>query len=154
MSALELPELVYRGNFQVVVGIDYAGTILSAEFGSGYREDEVVGLPLLTARLNYEALTRRAFIRPPDSAKPVDRLEYIWNFYCDSKDRGNRPCRMRSPRDERMYLWFFPDDNLTLNMIDAYCATGGLALKQWRGRGVNTLDDGSVADEVVNPDVI
>lgn len=153
MSALDFPELIYRGNYQLAVGVDYGGTMLSAEFGSGYRVDEVIALPVLTARLNYEALTRRALINLPDG-DPIDRLEYIWRMYCDSKDRGNRPFRMRSPRDEKMYLWFFEDDRLELQMMNAYLATCGLSLKQIRVKGVNTLPDGSVADEIENPDVV
>lgn len=151
--SLEFPELIYRGNFSLTVGASYEGAILSAELGGGYRRDEVIFPKLLFGRLAYKALEKRVWVEPPD-AEPTNRFDYIWNFYCDSKDNANRPFRMRSPRDDKMYLWFFPENNIEIEMMHHYLGTTGLKVQQVYMQGVNTLPDGSIADEVDNPDEI
>jgi hypothetical protein len=149
----DIPTLIYRGNFEVTARIDYAGALLSAEYGNGYREDAVVGIPLRSWALTYSALNRRVNVQPQD-AEPIDRLNYIWNFVTSSKDNGNALFKLRCPRDGKLYLAYFPEDILELTLVDRYLATTGLQIKQRNVRGINTLSDGSIADEIVNPDVI
>src|SRR5687767_14298331 len=102
----EYPELIYRGNYEVSVGVDYGGSFLRAEYGGGYSETEVIFPALLTCRLTYSALSRRALITPGD-AEPTDRLTYVYGFYRAQMDRGRRPFLMRWPLDDKMYLWEF-----------------------------------------------
>jgi hypothetical protein len=151
--SLDYPTLEYRGNFHVKCGIDHAGALLSAEYAGGYREDVVVGVPLRDWSLTYSALINRAMITLEGGA-PIDRASYVWNFYNESKDNGNRPFRMRCPRDGKFYLCFFPQDRMEFEMVNRRLSTTGLQIKQVYVRGVSTLDDGSLSDDVINPDEI
>lgn len=149
----EIPTLIYRGNFSCAAGIDFAGTMLAAEFGGGYRTDEVVMPPLRYWSFTYSALSRRVNVQPPN-AEPIDRLSYIWNFYYQSKLNGNRPFKVRCPRDNKLYLAYWPDGNLEMSLADQFLATTGLQARQLYMRGVNTLPDGSLDEGVENSDTI
>ena len=149
--SLEYPELLYRGNYSLTVGASYEGSILSAELGGGFRRDEILFPKLLFGRLTYGALSKRVTVQPEGGAEPKSRLDYVWDFYCDSKDNANRPFRMRSPRDGKMYLWFFPENGIELEMLNRNLATTGLKVQQVYVRGVATLDDGSLADDGDGP---
>jgi hypothetical protein len=155
MSALEYSRLVYRGNYELTVGVSYENSHLRAEFGGGLSDTEVIFPGLMYARLNYSALSRRVNVQPPN-AEPLDRLLYIWNFYRESMDAGRRPFLMRvpPPLPEKFYLWEFAETNLELNAVDRFLATTGLSVKQVIVRGVSTLEDGSVGDEFINPSTI
>jgi hypothetical protein len=147
----DYPLLVYRGNYRVTLGASYEGSILSAEMGGGYRRDEVIFPKILTGKLTYEALEKRVWVQPAEGGPPKSRLDYIWDFYCGSKDNANRPFRMRSPRDGKMYLWFFPENGIELEMMNRNLATTGLKVQQVYVKGVATLDDGSLADDGDSP---
>lgn len=147
------PQLIYRGNYQLTVGADYAGAHLRADYGGGYSETETVFPGLLTARLNYSALSKRVNVRLRDG-ETATRLNYIFNFYRARMDAGREPFVMRSPLDDKLYLWEFADDALEVTMVDMYLATTGLAVRQTYVRGVATNADGSVDEDVIDPDAI
>lgn len=143
-------QLVYRGNFECSVGADYSGSFLRADYGGGYSETEVIFPRLLTARLSYSALTRGAKVRLP-SGESLDRLTYVWSFYCRQMDNGREPFLMRSPLDGKMYLWEFAEESLEITLVDLKLGTTGLALKQVYVRGVATNADGSIDEGIVLP---
>ena len=145
------PELVYRGTFQCEVGADYSGSLLTADQGGGLLASEIVFPGLLLVSLNYSTLHRRVKVRLP-TGESVSRLDYIWWFFRNSKDGANAPFLMRSPLDERLFLWRFPDDRLTLSLVDFYLATTGLQLQQAIVTGVTLNDDGSIPEGVTYPD--
>lgn len=146
-------QLIYRGNYALTARIDFAGTMLSVEYGGGFREDEVIFPPMRGWSLNYSALSKRVHIQLRDGER-ASRLNYIWNFYVASKAGGNLPFVVRCPRDEKLYLAYFPDDALEMTMVDNYLATTGLALRQTSVRGVAVNADGSVDEDVIDPDAI
>lgn len=147
------PQLIYRGNYQLTAGIDFGGTMLSVEYGGGFREDEVVFPPMRKWSLTYSALSKRVAVRLRDG-ETASRLNYVWNFYVESKAGGNIPFVVRCPRDEKLYLAYFPDDALEMTMVDNYLATTGLALRQVYVRGVSVNADGSVDEDLIDPDAI
>lgn len=144
-------QLIYRGNYSLTASIDFAGTMLSAEYGGGYREDEVIFPPLRGWRLNYSALSKLVSVQLRDGER-ASRLNYIWNFYTASKAAGNLPFVVRCPRDEKLYLAYFPDDNLEMTLVDQFLATCGLSVRQLYVRGVTVNADGSVEESVIDPD--
>jgi hypothetical protein len=147
------PYLNYRGNFSLTAGIDYAGTMLSAEYGGGFREDEVIFPPLRYWKLTYSALNRRVKVQLP-SGEAVNRIDYVWGMYCASKENGNRPFILRCPRDSKLYLAIFTDDTLEMELVDLWLATAGVAIKQAAVRGVATNADGSLDEGVLSPDLL
>lgn len=136
--------LTYRGNYQLTLGADYSGAILSAEFGGGYRVDETIFPKLLYGKLTYSALLRRPKTLTNSEGKLVSRLRYVWDAYTYSKDNGNEPFVMRSPLDDKPYLWIFGEDNLEITLVDQLLATAGLSVRQVRVKGVATNADGSL----------
>jgi hypothetical protein len=146
------PELIYRGNYAVTVGVDYSKSFLRADFGGGLSETETVFPGLLYAKLNYSALHSRAMVQPEDG-EPTDRLTYFYSFYRESMDNGIRPFVMRVPRPltEKPYLWEFTDLNLEFSLVDQFLATTGISIRQAFVRGMNFLNDGSIGDETDNP---
>lgn len=147
------PMLIYRGNFSCSVGKAYGGTYLRAELGGGRSKTEAIFPGLLTARLNYTALSKRVNVRLRDG-ETASRLYYIYNFYCAAMDAGKRPFVMRSPLDDKLYLWEFTDDGIELSMMDSYLATTGLGMMQTYPEGVTVNADGSVNEDVIDPDAI
>jgi hypothetical protein len=150
--SVTISQLLYRGNYSLTAGIDYGGAILSAEYPFGYREDAVIGVPLRSWTLNYTALHKRVSIQLPNGER-ASRLNYVWSMYCNSKDAGNLPFILRCPRDEKLYLAYFPENGLQIEMVDMYLATAGLQIKQMNIKGVATNDDGSL-DESSLPIVL
>ena len=146
--SIQLSQLLYRGNYSLTLGINYDGALLSAEYPFGYREDAVIGVPLLYWRLSYTALHKRVGVQLPDGER-ASRLNYVWGMYRESKDNGNRPFILRCPRDEKFYLAHFPENNLELEMVDQFLATAGLPIKQLRVRGVSTNTDGSLNEDTL-----
>jgi hypothetical protein len=144
-------QLLYRGNYSLSIGKDFSGSILSAELGGGYRRDERIFPGLMTGKLNYSALSKRVKVRLPNG-EMVDRLPYIWFFYCNSKDNGNEPFLMKSPLDNKTYLWIFPDDGIEIEMVDRFLGTTGLTVKQVNVQGVLTNSDGSINEGILSPD--
>jgi hypothetical protein len=127
--------LLYRGHFECEVGISYKAAKLGASFGGGYKTVENVFPPLLYGSLHYPTLHRDAMIEVEEDVF-VNRLDYIWNFYTSSKDNGDKPFLMKSPRNGLWYLWDFPDDDLTIRLLDLYMGSTGLKIEQRYVEGV------------------
>lgn len=127
--------LIYRGHFQCEGGFDHTDSLLSATFGGGLEDYEVVFPKMRTASLSYPTLHRDAMIEvEPDIF--VNRLVYITTFYNARMEAGNEPFLMKSPLDSQWYLWRFTETYLTVNLIDLYMGGTGLKLKECRVRGV------------------
>ena len=142
-----LHQLVYRGNFEVTAGIDYADSHLRADYGGGLSETEVVFPPRRFWRLSYPALSRDVSIQLP-SGEAVTRHDYVWDFYRHHMDAGNLPFVMRCPRDKKLYLCEFEDTRLEYSLVDLFLATSGLSIRQAAVRGVLLNPDGSVVEGV------
>lgn len=136
---MPLPEgfdiLIYRGHFRMTMGFDHSGSLLSAEYGGGLRDDEVIFPKLRTGSLSYPTLHRDITIEVEEDVF-VNRLEYIVGFYNTSKENGNEPFLMKSPLDGKWFLWFFPEDDLSVELIDLYMGTTGLKIQQRYVQGV------------------
>jgi hypothetical protein len=143
--------LCYRGNYSLTAGIDFGGTMLSAEYGGGYREDEVIFPPLRYWKLTYSALHKHVKVRLPNG-EMIDRLSYVWQMYYNSKNTGNQPFILRCPRDKKIYLAYFPDDTLEVEMMDMFLGTTGLSIKQVNVRGITTNADGSLNEGITYAD--
>lgn len=140
--------LIYRGHFRCSIGFDHSGSLLSAEYGGGLRDDEVIFPKLRIGSLSYPTLHRDAMIEVEEDVF-VNRLDYICNFYNASKENGNEPFLMKSPLDGKWFLWIFPEDELSVELIDLYMGTSGLKIKQVYVRGVVPDNaDGSFNEEV------
>jgi hypothetical protein len=146
-------ELIYRGHYEVVCGIDFSGTMLTAEYGGGLREDEVILPPVRYWKLTYEQVNRHRMVTP-DGGEPKTRENYLWDLYVGSKLNGNRPFAMRCPRNGKAYLCFFDEDVFEMTLLNLKAMTTGLSIRQTRVRGVSTLPDGSIAEAGENPSVI
>jgi hypothetical protein len=139
--------LIYRGHFRCEAGISYKEAVLSASYGGGFRESENVFPPLLYASLSYPTLHRDAMVEV-EPYTFINRLDYIWNFYTASKDAGDKPFLMKSPRNGAWYLWRFSDDNLTIDLADLYMGSTGLKIEQVYVKGVVPDNaDGSFDEE-------
>ncbi len=139
--------LLYRGHFRVIVGFDHSGSLLSAEYGGGMRDDEVIFPKLRTASLSYPTLHRDAMVEVEEDVF-INRLDYIVGFYNTSKENGNEPFLMKSPLDGKWFLWFFVNDELSVELVDLYMGTTGLKIKQVYVRGVVPDNaDGSFDEE-------
>lgn len=138
--------LLYRGHFRVTMGFDHSGSLLSAEYGGGLRDDEVIFPKLRTGTLSYPTLHRDAMIEI-DEEVFKDRLAYIVDFYNASKENGNEPFLMKSPLDSKWFLWIFPEDELSVELIDLYMGSSGLKIRQVYVRGVTPDNaDGSFSE--------
>jgi hypothetical protein len=135
-----------RGNFAVTIVASYDHAILSASYGGGYREDEIIFPRLLRASLNYSALTPVTWTLE-DLSTPT-RLQYLWDFFCTRKENGNEPFLMQDPREQKWFLWCFEDSELEYEMLHFHLATAGLKVKQVYVRGVTPDNaDGSFDEE-------
>lgn len=143
-------QLQYRGNFALKRRKDYTGAILSVRYTGGYREDVTIAQPLRGWSLTYSALTNT--LVPLTDAEPVDRLTYIWDFYCASKDNSNAPFIV-ADLDNKLYLCVFTEQLIETSHVDYKLATTGLQLEQVYVKGVNTNADGSI-ESGDNPDRI
>ena len=137
--------LYYRGNFSLKRRKDYSDAILSADFPGGYGRDTIVGRPLRSWDLTYSALVP-VMVAPPDE-QPKDRLSYIWDFYCESKDNANRPFILVDPQDNKKYLCIFTDNIIEVEMMNYRLSTTALGIKQRFVKGYNFLDDGSLGED-------
>lgn len=127
--------LIYRGHFECEIGVSYKAAKLGAPFGGGYKTVENIFPPLLYGSLSYPTLHRDAMIEvEPDTF--VNRLDYIWAFYRESKDNADKPFLMKSPLDGKWYLWDFPDDDLSIRLVDLYMGSTGLKIEQRYVEGV------------------
>lgn len=141
--------LIYRGHFRVVEDLDYEAALLSAEYGGGYRVDEIVFPALRTCSLSYPTLHKDAMIlvsEDPDVF--VSRHHYLWDFYKARKDAGNEPFLMKSPRDAKWFLWIFTDNKLSYELLDLYMASSSVKLQQVNVRGVVADNPDGSFDEV------
>lgn len=144
--------LIYRGNFSLRRRKDYSNAFLEAEYPNGYASPPIViGRPLRSWDLTYSALVP-AMVNPPN-ALPKDRLSYVWDFFCDSKDNGNRPFILICPADNKKYLCVFQDSLIEVEMMNYMLSTTGLVIKQRFVKDLNFLDDGSMGD-ATNPNSI
>lgn len=139
--------LIYRGHFECEGGFEHGDSLLSATFGGGLEDYEVVFPKMRTASLSYPTLHRDAMIEvEPDTF--VDRLTYLTNFYNARMEAGNEPFLMKFPLDSQWYLWRFTETYLTVKLIDLFMGSTGLKLKECRVRGtVPDNADGSFDDD-------
>ena len=143
----DAPILKYRGHFECEAGFDHTDSLLSATFGGGLEESEVLFPKMRTASLSFPTLHRDAMIEVEEDVF-VDRLTYITGFYNARMEAGNEPFLMKSPLDSQWYLWRFTETYLTVRLIDLFMGGTGLRLKECRVRGlVPDNADGSF-DEV------
>lgn len=139
--------LIYRGHFECEIGISYKGAKLGVSLGGGYKEVENVFPPLLYGSLSYPTLHRDAMIEVEEDTF-VNRLDYIWGFYRESKDNADLPFLMKSPLDGAWYLWQFSDDDLSIRLLDLYMGSTGVKIEQVYVKGVVPDNpDGSFDEE-------
>ena len=141
--------LIYRGHFRCTVGLTYKDSLLSTNYGGGFRQDEIVFPPLRSASLSYPTLHKDAMIEVSTGVFK-NRLQYIWDFFRASKDAGNKPFLMKSPNpaDNNYFLWVFSDPELSIELIDLYMGSSGLKLDQVYVKGVVPDNaDGSFDEE-------
>lgn len=139
--------LIYRGHFECEIGISYKAAKLGASFGRGYKTVENIFPPLLYGSLSYPTLHRDAMIEVSTGVFK-NRLNYIWDFYRASKDNADKPFLMKSPLDGKWYLWDFPEDDLSIRLVDLYMGTTGLKIEQRYVEGVTPDNaDGSFDEE-------
>lgn len=148
---MTLPEgysqLIYRGHFECEIGVSYKAAKLGASLGGGFKEAENIFPPLLYGSLSYPTLHRDAMIEVAEDTF-VNRLDYIWAFYRASKDAADKPFLMKSPLDGKWYLWDFPDDDLSIRLVDLYMGSSGLKIEQRYISGVVPDNaDGSFDEE-------
>ena len=147
MPLPDYPILIYRGHFECEIGVSYKAAKLGATFGGGYKTVENIFPPLLYGSLSYPTLHRDAMIEVEEDTF-VNRLDYIWGFYRESKDNADQPFLMKSPLDGKWYLWDFPDDDLSIRLIDLYMGSTGLKIEQRYVEGVTPdNEDGSFDEE-------
>lgn len=135
MALPDFPKLIYRGHFECEIGVSYKDAKLGASLGGGYKTVENVFPPLLFGSLSYPTLHRDAMIEVSTGVFK-DRLDYIWDFYRSSKDNADKPFLMKSPLDGKWYLWDFPEDDLSIRLIDLYMGSTGLKIEQRYVEGV------------------
>jgi hypothetical protein len=148
MSAViqDLPNLFYRGNFSLKRRRDYTDAYLQAEYPNGYTsEAAIVGMAIREWDLTYSALVPATIQLPNGQTK--DRLSYVWDFYCDSKDNGNRPFYLIDPAEQKRYLCVFKDRVIEVEMMNYTLSTTGLTIRQTFLKTMNFLDDGSIGDD-------
>lgn len=139
--------LLYRGHFECEVGISYKGAKLGASLGGGYKTVENIFSPLLYGSLSYPTLHRDAMIEVAEDTF-VNRLTYIYEFYKASKDNADKPFLMKSPLNGKYYLFDFPDDDLTIRLVDLYMGSTGLKIEQRYVAGLTPDNaDGSFDEE-------
>ena len=135
MALPDFPKLIYRGHFDCEIGVSYKAAKLVASLGGGFKEAEIIFPPLLYGSLSYPTLHRDAMIEVAEDTF-VNRLDYIWSFYRSSKDNADKPFLMKSPLDSKWYLWDFPDDDLSIRLVDLYMGSSGLKIEQRYVQGV------------------
>lgn len=141
------PVLLYRGHFECEIGVSYKAAKLGASFGGGYKSVENIFPPLLYGSLSYPTLHRDAMIEVAEDTF-VNRLDYLVGFYKESKDNADKPFLMKSPLNGAWYLWYFPEDDLTIRLIDLYMGGTGLKIEQVYVQGVVPDNpDGSFNEE-------
>jgi hypothetical protein len=147
MPLPDYPVLIYRGHFRMSSGVSYKDSLLTAEFGGGLETAEVIFPRSHYASLNYSNLHRDALIEVEEDVF-VDRMTYLCDFYCNSKDNGNEPFLMKNPRDGKWFLWKFEDDDLTIELMNLFAGSTGLKIKQVAVRGLTPDNlDGSFDEE-------
>lgn len=143
----------YLGQFSIKRGIDFSDILLSAKYPGGYREDAIIGeFGLRSWSLHYSVLLEGTYVQIP-SGDLVPRLDYIWNFFSESKLAGNAPFIIRDPYDRKDYLAIFTATKIDMNMVDHELSTTGLQIEQVFVKGVTFLADGSFG-ESTNTDEI
>jgi hypothetical protein len=131
----DAPILLYRGHFECDVGLDHTDSLLTAQFGGGLEESEVLFPKMRTASLSYPTLHRDAMIEIEEDVF-VNRLEYITGFYNARMEAGNEPFLMKFPLDSQWYLFRFTQTELNVRLIDLFMGSSGLQLKECRVRGL------------------
>lgn len=142
---LEYPRLRYRGHFDLKRRKDYSRVNLSAEYPNGYREDIIIGVPLMSWSLSYPSLSDRAYIALENGDRKT-RREYIEDFVDASILNGNAPFVIEDPLNGKDYLAIFAQDTLELSVTftQFLLSSANLEIKQVNVKGVNTLADGSL----------
>lgn len=139
-------QLIYRGHFECEIGVSYKAAKLGASYGGGYKTVETIFPPLLYGSLSYPTLHRDAMIEVSVGVFK-NRLDYIWDFYRSSKDNADKPFLMKSPLDGKWYLWDFPDDDLSIRLVDLYMGSTGLKIEQRYVAGVTPDNEDGSFDE-------
>jgi len=122
--------LITDGFLFTQTGVKFS--ILSADFGDGLEAAATIDSGLRRWTIKIDVL--------PDSASQVPlvdgqtRSEYLWNFFCASKQSGNYPFFIEDPKDGQFYLACFVDDELSYEVLCAKIYSTGLQLRQRRVR--------------------
>ncbi|HYG78929.1 MAG TPA: hypothetical protein VD861_00995 [Pyrinomonadaceae bacterium] len=130
--------------------INYAGTRLTGNYGSGYKDTAIIGLPLREWTVQIDvlpALDRYSIVH--DGGRET-RADYLWNFYCRQMDADNL-FRIIDQKDGKEYLVEFVDEQLTYEVLTRVLYATGLQLKQRRVKGVEGV---SAPGAGINPDSI
>lgn len=136
------------------LGDDFAGTILSADFGGGFKATAVVNEDVREWLLQADVL-----VDLEDEGLLVDageqgmqtRARYLWGFYRRHMLAGQRPFWIRCPFESADYLAEFADTALTYDVFTSVLYATGFTLRQRRVRGVES--EGAPVTED-NPDSI
>jgi hypothetical protein len=139
-----LQRLIYRGNFSLRRKKDYGDALIRTRYGGGFTETAIIGAGLRSWALTYSALTNSPITLPSGLIK--SRLDYVWDFFCDSKDGGNTRFILTDAKDNKDYLCEFTDDAIEVEMVNFLLSTTGLNIEQVNVKGINTLPDGSLGD--------
>lgn len=138
----------------VQMGDDFAGTILSADFGGGYKATAVVNEDVREWLLQADALVDledENLLVGAGAQGMQTRARYLWGFYRRHMLAGQRPFWFRCPFESADFLAEFTDTALTYDVFTSVLYAAGFTLRQRRVRGVES-QGAQVAEE--NPDSI
>ena len=154
-----LEHLDYIGAFGLDVEIEFA--ILELDYGDGYDDSSLVGSTQGTRswRLVFKVLPATFDGAIPvapeiDSRMLQSRADYLWDFFCRHKARGNASFSLTCPKDEKKYLGKFVEHKLTYTLFMTKLFSSGVLIRQRREAGVSVDVDGSLGPDTSNPDVI
>lgn len=127
--------------------------LLEADFGDGYGASALTGSTEGTRswKLVWRGVHSKLPMIPSDiTGDLLDRVNYLWRFYCDQMAAANAPFIITDPVDRQQYLVRFADRNFTQQQFrDALFYSFGVKLKQARVPGFSF---GAV--QAANPDQI
>lgn len=138
----------------VQLGDDFAGTILSADFGGGFKATAVVNEDVREWLLQADVLVDledEGLLVDAGEQGMLTRARYLWGFYRRHMLAGQRPFWIRCPFERADYLAEFADTALTYDVFTAVLYATGFTLRQRRVRGVESVGAPVTED---NPDSI
>lgn len=136
------------------IGDDFAGTILSADFGGGYRATAVVGEDVREWLMRADVLVDlddEGLLVDAGAQGTQTRARYLWGFYRRHMLAGQKPFWIRCPFEKADFLAEFADTALTYDVFTSVLYATGFTLRQRRVRGVES-QGAQVPEE--NPDAI